>query len=73
MPTPTITRIYVRRYRDSGQVTAFVEWSIGGYTKGNAEYSNHHRAPTTPSFGAHIHALFARAHREGLRLERETW
>ena len=28
----TIKRIYVRRYRDNGQVTAYVDWSDGSRT-----------------------------------------
>lgn len=65
-------RIYVRRYRDNGQVTAYVEHDKGR-TQGGLHYSDHPRAPCTPSFGVHMHALFAAAHRQGLRLERETW
>lgn len=65
-------RIYVRRYRDNGQVFAYAEHSRGR-TGGAANYGTHHRGPSTPSFGRHMHALFAAAKRQGLRLERETW
>ena len=69
----TIKRIYVRRYRDNGQVVAYADWSDGARTGGTARYGNHHRGPRTPSFGSHMHALFARAKRDGLTLQRETW
>ena len=65
-------RIYVRRYRDNGQVVAYAEHDKGR-TEGGLSYSNHHRAPRTPSFGMHMHALFAAAKRQGLKIERETW
>jgi hypothetical protein len=68
-----IKRIYVRRYRDNDQTTAYVEWSDGSRTEGSLAYSNHHRGPYTPSFGLHIHELFKAGKRLGLRLERETW
>ncbi len=69
----TITRAYVRRYRDNGQTTAYVEWANGSRTEGPLRHSEHHRGPATPSFGSHMHALFAAAKRNGVRLERETW
>lgn len=68
-----IKRIYVRRYRDNGQRVAYCDWVNGGRTEGTLAYTDHHRGPRTPSFGRHMHALFARAKREGLTLQRETW
>lgn len=69
-----ITRIYVRRFSDTGQVRACAEWSDGSRTEGHITT---HRIPRRPfpffTFGQHMHALFQRARREGLRLERETF
>ena len=72
-----INKAYVRRYSDSGQVTAYVE---GVDDKGKsfrteaAPYAQQRKnAPMTVTFGHHMHALFARAAREGVRLRRETW
>lgn len=72
-----ITRAYVRYYRDNGQTTATVEWldhrDRWGRTESTARWQeSSHRRPTV-TFGQHMHALFARAKREGLKLERETW
>lgn len=68
-------RIYVRRYRDNGQVTAYAEWLDGSRTESSLA-----RACGGPvgygwrfTFGEHMHALFTRAKREGLKLQRETW
>jgi hypothetical protein len=55
-----IDRAYVRTYSDSGQVTAYVEWSDGSRTKGE------------PS-GVHMSELFRRAKRDGIEIESETW
>lgn len=77
MPVINLTRVYVRRYTDNGQTVAYAEWQDSrgrsGRIEGSLRRSEHHRGPQTPSFGSHMHALFARAKREGLRLERETW
>lgn len=55
-----ITKIIVRTYSDSGQVTAYIEWSDGSRTEG-------------PEHGVHMQALLARGERNGLPLIRETW
>lgn len=69
-----IKRIYVRRYRDNGQVCAYVEWADGSRTEGAAfKHCRRSPLPYLASFGPHMHALFARAKREGLTLEKETW
>jgi hypothetical protein len=75
-----ITRIYVRRYRDNGQTVAYVDWSDGSRTEAGIMHPCHHahhsgwaRSPKSPSFGGYMHAVFARARREGLKLQRETW
>jgi hypothetical protein len=68
-----ITRAYVRRYSDSGQITAYIEWSDGSRTEGNLHYHDHPHRRLIPTFGAHMHALFAAANRQGVRLEREVW
>ena len=65
-------RIYVRRYRDNGQVVAYAEHDKGR-TEGSACYEGTRRRGYLPAFGAHMHALFAAAKRQGLKLERETW
>lgn len=76
-----ITRIYVRRrYRALGKTTAHVEWSDGSWTEGLAWCTRTFRkgdfgraSEVTYDFGEHMHSLFRRAAREGLKLERETW
>ena len=65
-------RIYVRRYSDNGQVTAYAEHDKGR-TEGTAHSEGTRRRGYLPAFGEHMHALFAAANRQGLRLERETW
>jgi hypothetical protein len=59
-----INRTYTIRYRDSGQVTTYVEWTDhrgrNGRTEGKAE-------------NAHMQALLARAAREGIEHTRECW
>lgn len=69
-------RIYVRRYRDNGQVLAYVDWADGSRTEATADKTRHwqsNRTWVTFEFGMHMHALFARGKRLGLKLERETW
>lgn len=65
MTTLTITKAYVRLYRDTQQMTAYVEWSSGGRTEGIAR--NWEPVET------HMVALFRRAEREGVTVERQTW
>lgn len=65
-----ITRVVVRHYTDNDQTTAYVFWSDGSRTEGEP--------PGCPFLGyrgdrGHMEALFARALREGLRVEQETW
>jgi hypothetical protein len=62
-----IVRVYTRRYSDSGQCSAYVEWSDGTRTEGPAR--NYNQMPV----GKHMIALFERAVRNGLKIERETW
>ena len=70
----TITRAYVRCYSDTGQTTAYVEWSDGSRTESTIRCREGlHGRPNDLTFGAHMHALFARAKREGVKLTRETW
>ena len=59
-----ITRAYTRTYTDNGQTKTYVEW-IGddgnaGRTEGDAS-------------NAHMAALLARAKREGINHETQTW
>ena len=60
----TITKAYIRTYTDNGQTVAYVEWiddrGKSGRTEG--ERSN-----------VHMQALLARAKREGVTVQRETW
>lgn len=71
---PKPVKIFVRRYRDCGQVTAYCVWSDMSRTEAPAQRGdNCPCCPTDFTFGAHMHALFARAKREGLHMERETW
>ena len=72
-----INRIYVRRYRDNGQITAYVDWidtaGRAGRTEANPAMFARSRRHWIFTFGTHMHALFERGRREGLRLQRETW
>jgi hypothetical protein len=65
-------RIYVRRYTDNGSVVAYAEHNKGR-TERSCGYEGTRRRGYRPAFGRHMHALFAAAKRQGLRLERETW
>jgi hypothetical protein len=60
----SIEDAFVRTYSDSGQRTAYVEWTDSkghtGRTEGN---------PTN----AHMKALLARATREGVTIRKECW
>jgi len=67
MKRNTIIRAYTRRYSDTGQCKAYIEWSDGTRTEGEARSYN--KVP----IGAHMQALFDRALRDGLTIERETW
>jgi hypothetical protein len=59
-PRSTIGRAYVRRYSDTGQIVGGIEWANGSRTEGERDNS-------------HMQALFARAMRDGLLIEEETW
>ncbi len=67
MPRNKITRAYTRRYSDTGHVMAYVEWADGSRTEGKARHYN------AVPIGPHMQALFDRALRDGLTIERETW
>jgi len=71
-----ITRTYVRRYRDNGQTTAYVEWvdhkGQAGRTEG-AVRSRDNSQPLAAVYGDHMGALMARAICCGLTIEREVW
>jgi len=72
--TRTITRAYVRHYSDNGQTSAYVDWSDGSRTEASLsrlDVGPHHGPRFT--FGTHMHALFARAKREGVTPTRERW
>jgi hypothetical protein len=74
MSANTIKRIYIRRYRDNGQTMAYCDWADGSRTEATAQhYYEHPSYKFAPRFGVHMHQLFARAKREGLKLQRETW
>lgn len=59
-----ITKAYVRTYGDSGQTTAYVEWIDSEGKAGRIEGDPN---------GEHMAALFARARREGIKIEQEEW
>lgn len=61
-----ITRAYTRHYTDNNQITAYVEWSDGSRTEGEALGQGR-------PVGEHMKALFACARREGLKIEHEVW
>lgn len=73
MSAAAIKRISVRRYRDNRMVVAYVEWADGTRTEGQATFGGSHHRLRTGSFGLHMHSLFARAKRDGLTMQRETW
>lgn len=69
-----IKRAYIRRYSDTGQTFAYIEWANGSRTEGTAHSIQRRMGtPIIFSFGTHMHALFVRAKREGTPLTRETW
>ncbi|MCC6314805.1 MAG: hypothetical protein IT337_12425 [Thermomicrobiales bacterium] len=83
-----ITRAYVRRYRDNGQITAYVAWQgqddrpgyQHGRTEGPARTKPEHVADTAIHVGGrrlyvgqHMFALLRRAARERIAIEIETW
>jgi len=59
-----ITKAYIRSYSDNGQVVGYVEWVDRYGKEGRTEGD-----PNNP----HIKALFARAEREGVTVERQRW
>lgn len=72
--TDTIRRIYIRRYRGSNTVIAYCEWQDGSRTEAHPAFFFERRLKRWRiTFGSHMHALFARAKREGLSMQRETW
>ena len=77
MAIATFTDSYVRRYRDNGQIVAYVEWTDD---KGRWGRTEAHPAFWWPRgrlmdvrFGTHMHALMAAAKRQGVPMRRETW
>ena len=59
-----ITKAYIRKYTDSGQRTAYVEFVD--------DQGQSCRTEGRPR-GAHMLALLARARRENVPVRRETW
>lgn len=66
-----ITRAYVRTYSDNGQKVAYVEWVDRKGQTGRTEQTLPHCEHR--QLGTHMTALFDRAKREGLTVERERW
>lgn len=66
-----ITKAYVRTYSDNGQSVAYVEWIDGRGKTGRTEQGMPHCEHAQLS--AHMQALFNRAEREGVRIQREQW
>jgi hypothetical protein len=59
-----ITKAYIRTYTDSGQTKAYVEWVDRKGERGRTEGEPDN---------LHMLALLARAQREDVTVERETW
>lgn len=68
MSSRQIKRIYTRHYRDNGQSMAYVEWQDGSRTEGVVV--DYHGVLVPES--VHMGALFDRAIREGLQVQREV-
>lgn len=72
-----ITHAYVRHYSDNGQTKAYVEWIDNkgktGRTEGEYGPCACCGSPRVNNLGQHMNALFERAKREGVTIERETW
>lgn len=66
---PTIQRIYTRHYSDNLQNKAYVDWSDGSRTEGEAIDYHGILIPANE----HMGALFDHGLRAGLVVERETW
>lgn len=71
----TITKAFIRYYRDNGQYQASVHWSDGSTTSGMVKRkpSCFLMRPSSFVLGSHLEALFARAQREGLTIGKEIW
>lgn len=69
MPRLTITKAYTRHYRDNDSRKAYVEWSNGSRTEGEAELYHGVMIPV----GTHMGALFDRALHDGLTIGKEVW
>jgi len=65
----TIVKAYTRHYRDNNSRKAYVEWSDGSRTEGNAELYHGIMVPV----GTHMGALFDRALRDGIAIGKEVW
>jgi hypothetical protein len=59
-----ITKAYIRKYTDNGQIKAYVEWTDNR--------NEHGRTEGDPN-STHMKALLARAEREGVKVERQRW
>ena len=70
-----ITAAYIRHYHDNGQTTAYVEWIDGRGKLGRTEGRICSRTgdKSNQPAGPHLQALFARAEREGVTIELQTW
>lgn len=69
-----ITKAYIRTYSDSGQHKSYVEWIDTDGTPGRTEGDAMRLAMgRTWYVGGHMKELFARAEREGITLEQQTW
>lgn len=66
-----VTKAYVRRYSDSGQVSAYVEWTDTQGRTGRTEGPADRR--TLRPIGLHMTALFDRTRREGAPVTQERW
>lgn len=64
-----IVKVLIRHYSDNGQNSSIVEWGDGSRTEGAAVDYHGVLIPV----GIHMGALFDRAIREGLTVERQVW
>jgi hypothetical protein len=72
-----ITKAYIRHYIDNGQTTAYVDWFDNkgkpGRTEGPALWLRDDLDARHAPDSEHMRALFARAERDGVKIERQVW
>lgn len=61
----TISKAYLHHYSDNDRTIAYVEWSDGSITQGDAKRWS--------PIGVHMKALFRRAKGERIKITRQVW